>query len=290
MTVTSIPFRLVDVFTDRALAGNQLCVCPDGPELDAIQMQAIAAEIRFSETTFVTGIEHDRYAMRIFTPGRELPFAGHPTLGTAFVLASEGRIEANATQVTKAGEVPVELDVAGGMGWMQQLPPVFEAEANPADAAAAASLPAEAMAASTPVVVSTGVGHLMAQALDDDAVAAARPGNPRLADVMAATSSGGLYLFAFDPQARTVHARLFSSGFGIDEDPATGSAAGPLGAYLVERLGAEPGRFTIRQGIEMGRPSTILVDVERNPEGGVSVRVGGGVVIVGRGQFELDLS
>ena len=92
-----IPFRLVDVFTDRALAGNQLCVVPEPVEsLDTLLMQAIAREIGFSETTFVSEAAGDRYAMRIFTPGTELPFAGHPTLGTAFVLASEGRISSSA--------------------------------------------------------------------------------------------------------------------------------------------------------------------------------------------------
>jgi len=290
MTLTTIPFRLVDVFTDRALAGNQLCVCPDTPDLPEDLMQAVAKEIGFSETTFVTSIERDRYAMRIFTPGQELPFAGHPTLGTAFVLAAEGRIEPNATQVVAAGEVPVEIDVTAGFVWMQQLPPGFGAEVLAEDAAAAVGLDAGALATrALPTVVSTGVGHLMAQARDDDAVAAARPDVPRLAEVMAASNSGGLYLFAFDPEARTAHSRLFASGLGVDEDAATGSAAGPLGAYLVQQLGAEPGRFTVRQGIEMGRPSTLLVDVARTPDGGVSVRVGGGVVIVGRGQFELDL-
>src|ERR1051325_1875753 len=107
-----LSFRLVDVFTERPFAGNQLCVVPETPpELDAATMQAVAQEIGFSETTFVTSAGGDRYAMRIFTPASELPFAGHPTIGTAFTLAAEGRIEPRAIQTCERGEVPVEVDV-----------------------------------------------------------------------------------------------------------------------------------------------------------------------------------
>src|SRR5919201_6361036 len=101
-----LPFRMVDVFTARPLAGNQLCVVPDGGGLPPELMQALALEIGFSETTFVTTAAEDSYEMRIFTPGAELPFAGHPSLGTAFVLVSEGRVRSPATQRVAAGEVP----------------------------------------------------------------------------------------------------------------------------------------------------------------------------------------
>ena len=107
-----VPFILADVFTDRPLAGNQLCVVPDSTGLTDDRMQAIASEINFSETTFVTEAAGDRYAMRIFTPGGELPFAGHPSLGTAFVLVANGRITSPATQVVKAGEFALEADPA----------------------------------------------------------------------------------------------------------------------------------------------------------------------------------
>src|SRR4029450_13202554 len=120
-----IPFRLVDVFTDRPLAGNQLCVIPDPVELDDDSMQAIAAEIGFSETTFVTAAEGHRYSMRIFTPGKELPFAGHPTLGTAFVLAAEGYVQSPVTQSSPGGEMRVEVDVGAGFARMRQFPPRF---------------------------------------------------------------------------------------------------------------------------------------------------------------------
>src|ERR671931_1611586 len=104
-----VGFRLIDVFTERPLAGNQLCVIPRTPEgLDPSLMQALAAEIGFSETTFVVHAERDRYRVRIFTPSRELPFAGHPTLGTAYVLAAEGLVSSHAVQEVPAGEVSVE--------------------------------------------------------------------------------------------------------------------------------------------------------------------------------------
>src|SRR5947207_2882431 len=123
-----VSFRLVDVFTDRPLAGNQLCVVPDAAGLDPGLMQALAREIGFSETTFVTEANDDRYAMRIFTPAKELPFAGHPSLGTAFVLASEGRIRTPATQSVEAGEYVVDADMPSGMAWMCQGVAAFGAE------------------------------------------------------------------------------------------------------------------------------------------------------------------
>src|SRR2546426_9522738 len=123
-----IPFRLVDVFTERPLAGNQLCVVPDGAHVDEELMQGLAQEIGFSETTFVVGSGGDRYRMRIFPPGSELPFAGHPTLGTAFTLVSEGRVSSPATQSVPAGEIEVEVDVGRGFARMRQLAPTFGEE------------------------------------------------------------------------------------------------------------------------------------------------------------------
>src|SRR5688572_2567423 len=117
-----IAFRIADVFTDVPFAGNQLCVFPEVPaDLDTATMQALALEIGFSESTFVLEAAVDRYRVRIFTPDEEIPFAGHPTIGTAFVLAREGRISTTAIQTTDAGEVPVEMDLEAGFGWMRQL-------------------------------------------------------------------------------------------------------------------------------------------------------------------------
>src|SRR5712691_9336812 len=114
-----VRFRLVDVFTERPFAGNQLCVVAEPPaELGAATMQTLAKEIGFSETTFVTEASGDRYTMRIFTPAQELPFAGHPTLGTALTLLDEGRITSPAVQTTAIGDVRVEADLGAGFAWM----------------------------------------------------------------------------------------------------------------------------------------------------------------------------
>ena len=120
-----IGFRLVDVFTPTPLSGNQLCVVPDPADLHTDEMLALTREIAFSETTFVTRTRSDGYDVRLFTPDTELPFAGHPTLGTAYVLVSEGLVTSPAIQVVPAGDIPVEVDVAGHFAWMTQLPPRF---------------------------------------------------------------------------------------------------------------------------------------------------------------------
>ena len=121
-----VPFCLLDVFTDVPFAGNQLCVIPDPPAgLDASAMHTLTREIGFSETTFVTAVRDDGYDVRIFTPDAELAFAGHPTIGTAFVLVSEGRVAPSLVQRSAAGDVPVEVDLANGRATMHQLPPVF---------------------------------------------------------------------------------------------------------------------------------------------------------------------
>src|SRR5712692_1634085 len=172
ISLVRIPFRIVDVFTHRPLAGNQLCVIPDPIELSTDAMQAVAGEIGFSETTFVTEAGGDRYAMRIFTPAAELPFAGHPSLGTAFVLASEGRIATPATQVVKGGVFAMSVDVKGGTAGMRQLPPSFGTEVAARDAlAAAVGLASEDLHPSLPAqLVSTGAAPLLLPVRDPGAV------------------------------------------------------------------------------------------------------------------------
>jgi len=236
----------------------------------------------------VTESGGDRYAMRIFTPDEELPFAGHPTLGTAFVMVSEGRVTSPATQVVAAGEIPVEVDVASGFAWMTQLAPefgpVFEdrellAKATGLEAADIRDdLPARTLATGLPtlIVPIRGLATLRQARIDQRFVAEA------------CERSGGeqLYLFALGP-GDDVTARYFGPTIGILEDPATGSAVGPLGAYLAEHgLAGMPGAVMIHQGEQVGRPSELHVEVA--PDGGSwRVRVGGGVHVIGRGSFEL---
>jgi trans-2,3-dihydro-3-hydroxyanthranilate isomerase len=281
-----IPFRLVDVFTPRPLAGNQLCVVPDPVDLDREAMQAIAQEIGFSETTFVTESDGDRYAMRIFTPDEELPFAGHPTLGTAFVLVREGRVSSPATQVVAAGEIPVEVDLEAAFAWMTQLEPTFGAIADDREllAAAAGLEPSELRDDLPAQVVSTGLPPLVVPVRDLEALRRARIDQRYVAEACERWGADELYLFALGPGG-DVTARYFGPTVGILEDPATGSAAGPLGAYLAEHgLAGLPGAVRVRQGEQVGRPSEIHVDVR---EGGGSwrIRVGGGVHVIGDGTF-----
>jgi trans-2,3-dihydro-3-hydroxyanthranilate isomerase len=283
-----IPFRLVDVFTPRPLAGNQLCVVPDPVDLEHDAMQAIAQEIGFSETTFVTEAGGDRYAMRIFTPDDELPFAGHPTLGTAFVLVLEGRVSSPATQVVAAGEIPVEVDVASGFAWMQQLEPTFGAVADDRDVLAAATgLRPDDLRDDAPAqVVSTGLPPLIVPIRDLETLRRARIDQRRVAEACERWGADELYLFALGP-GDDVTARYFGPTVGILEDPATGSAAGPLGAYLAQhRLAGMPGTVLVRQGGQVGRPSELHVDVRAEGESW-RIRVGGGVHLIGEGAFRL---
>ncbi|MDP9296434.1 MAG: PhzF family phenazine biosynthesis protein, partial [Actinomycetota bacterium] len=282
-----IPFRLVDVFTERPLAGNQLCVVSDGGEVDPETMQALAQEIGFSETTFVLESGGDRYRMRIFTPGSELPFAGHPTLGTAYTLVSENRVSSPVTQSVPAGEIEVDVDLVRGFARMRQLPPTFGKEVTDRELLAAANgLSPDRLHPDHPAqVVSTGLAHLIVPARDADAVAAAEREPRALQTLLEAAGTDAIYLFAIDGDGKA-KARMFDTTRGIGEDPATGSAAGPLGAYLAERgAGGMPGTVAIRQGEELGRPSVLHVEVE--PDGDSwKVFVGGGVQIVGKGAFE----
>jgi trans-2,3-dihydro-3-hydroxyanthranilate isomerase len=284
-----LAFRIVDVFTEVPFAGNQLCVFPEVPaEVDTATMQSLALEIGFSETTFVLDAAGDRYRMRIFTPDEEIPFAGHPTLGTAFVLAREGRVSPSMIQTTDAGEVPIEIDIDGGFGWMRQLPPVAGGTFDDrALVAAAAGLERVDIVADLPVrVMSTGLPHLMVPIRDEETLRRAERNGPLCVEVHRRTGAASVYLFAVRGDG-DVLARMFDPLLGIGEDPATGSAAGPLGAYLsTHALAGMPGQVVVSQGEMVGRPSRLHVEV-----GGAgpdwTIRVGGGVRVVGDGAFEV---
>ncbi len=284
-----VAFRLVDVFTEVPFAGNQLCVVPEPPsDLDTDTMAMLAREIGFVETTFVTAIREDGYDVRIFTPDAEIPFAGHPTLGTAFTLASERRVSANVVQTSAAGDVPVEVDLEAGTAWMRQLPAMEGAPVEDrASIAGAAGLQLDDLVHGLPIVAaSTGLAHLMVPVRDEATLRRATRDDAGCAAVCAANAAESLYLFTVRAHG-DVMARMFDRGAKIGEDPATGSAAGPLGAYLTRRgLAGMPGRVTIAQGEMAGRPSFLHVDVR--PEGdSLAVRVGGGVRIVGEGIFRV---
>ncbi len=284
-----VSFRLVDVFTEIPFQGNRLCVVPETPEgFSTEQMQMLALETNFAETTFVTESRPDGYRMRIFTPDAELPFAGHPTIGTAYTLVSEGRTSAQAVQTTAVGDVPVEVDLATGFAWMAQLRPAIGPEFDDREVVAeAAGLTPDDLHPDLPMqVISTGLGPLIVPIRDEAALRRAERSEPGCRRATEASGGECVYLFAVRGDG-DVMARMFDASFGVGEDPATGSAAGPLGVYLASRgLAGMPGEAVVAQGEMVGRPSFIHLDVR--PEGDSwNVRVGGGVRIVGEGLFRV---
>jgi trans-2,3-dihydro-3-hydroxyanthranilate isomerase len=279
-------FRYVvaDVFTDRPLEGNGLAVFTDARELAAERLQPLARELNLSETVFVYPAEQGGHAkIRIFTPTSEVPFAGHPTLGTAFVLASPLQLEEIRLE-TGAGIIPVRLERDGSritFGWMTQPVPTIEPY-EPAEALLAAlgveesRLPIE--------LYDNGLHHVYVTLGSEDEVAALEPDQNalrRLPDVL------GVNCFAGSGTAWKT--RMFAPAGGVPEDPATGSAAGPLACHVVRHGLVEPGtEIEISQGAEIRRPSTLYARVEGSPEQIEKVEVGGSAVVVARGEFRLD--
>jgi trans-2,3-dihydro-3-hydroxyanthranilate isomerase len=282
-----VPFRLLDVFAEAPFAGNQLCVVSETPDgLDGETMQTLSHEIGFSETTFVTAIRDGGYDVRIFTPDDEIAFAGHPTLGTAFALVEAGLVTSPVVQTSTAGDVTVEVDLDANQATMRQLPPVFGPEVTDRDAVAnAAGLQASDLVDGLPVVsASTGLAHLMVPVKDEATLRRAERDDRGCGEVCAATDAESLYLFAVRGDG-DVMARMFDRGITIGEDPATGSGAGPLGAYLSEHaLAGMPGKVTVAQGEMVRRPSFLHVEVEAAADSW-AISVAGGVRIVGEGRF-----
>jgi trans-2,3-dihydro-3-hydroxyanthranilate isomerase len=283
------PVAFLDVFSARPLAGNGLAVVDDADGLDDEVMLAFARETRLSETTFVQSprAEGADYRNRIWTPGEELPFAGHPSLGTAVAVARwRGVTEASFVQETGAGLQPIEVRREGGEEerWraaMLQSEAVFGAELDRERTLAAVGLQADdADPELTPQIASTGLTHAIVPVSSEAAIARARPDYPAIDALLTPHDAVVLYLAWCEPGAGRARARGFSRIVELGEDPATGSAAGPLCAYLAERTGAR--RVTISQGEEMGRPSTIDAELD-----GDRVQVSGYVVPLIAGSVEL---
>lgn len=265
----------LDVFTDRPFAGNPLAVVTDADALDTHGMQALARELGLSETTFT--LDRDA-ALRIFTPTHELPLAGHPVVGTALELARLGRIGGRHTFRTGAGDVRVE--VGGGLAWMWQLEPVRGPELAPDTVAPLLGVDV----VGTPTMcTTTGVRQAFARVQDR---AALRAVSPDLAGIAALDAVDGLAAWCEDDAL--IAQRFFAPQIGVDEDPATGSAAGALGALRVFE-GAEPGRITVEQGEAIGRPSTIEVAVGGAPGVPRDVRIGGRAVLVLEAEISSEL-
>jgi trans-2,3-dihydro-3-hydroxyanthranilate isomerase len=279
--VAALRYVVCDVFTDTPLEGNQLAVFTDAREIPEDRLQRLAREVNFSETTFVYPPEADGHVkIRIFTPATEVPFAGHPCLGTAFVLAGplqliEIRLE------TGRGTVPVTLDREGArisFGRMTQPIPTVEpfehAEALLELLGVASELPVE--------VYDNGIQHVYVALGSADEVAALAPDTQRL------ETFGPYGINCFAGEGSQWKLRMFGPGIGVAEDPATGSAAGPLALHLARHGRIAFGdEIEIVQGVEIKRRSVLYARVDGSADAVGRIEVGGSAVVVARGEFRL---
>jgi len=276
-------FVIVDVFTDTPYTGNQLGVFTNATGLTDDEMQMLAREMHFSESTFVLPPEDDGdIRMRIFTPTRELPFAGHPTLGTAFVVA--GPLQKAVLKVeTARGTVPVALEREGARivsGRMEQPIPAIEPFADTTPLFAALGVPGSLLPVER---YDNGTPHVYVMVETEAEIAALAPDVAALGRLLGPT---GVSVFSVD--GVRVKSRMFGPGLGVAEDPATGSAAGPLAAHLARHgLIAWGDEITISQGAEILRPSTLYARAEADETGIVRVEVAGSAAVVARGEFAL---
>jgi trans-2,3-dihydro-3-hydroxyanthranilate isomerase len=291
----------LDVFTGNRFEGNQLAVFPEPAGLDARQMQQIAREMAFSETTFIFPPESDGdVRMRIFTPATELPMAGHPTVGSTFALAAEGAIVAGRDRFVfelGVGPTPVSLEWKDGrlaFAWMTQpLPSFGHTIEDRAAFAAALGVGHTSLVAHLPAqVVSCGVPYVVVALVSREAVDAVSIDRRALARCYEAAGLPELPVYFFTTQGdgeETVYSRMLAPGFGIAEDPATGSACGPLGCYLLRHgvVTPEHARHLLTlQGVAMQRPSRIHISLDTRDATITRVQVGGQSVLVGRGEID----
>lgn len=304
----------LDVFSTKRFGGNPLCVFLDGRGLSKHEMQAIAREIGFSETTFLLPPDSVEAArrVRIFTPTNEVPFAGHPVIGTALALAFEGIVPFSppfTRVVVELAKGPTEIELVGDgevpeFAWMQQGAPTYGPIVDDVDRIARAlgigrgDLDVHEV---PPRVVSTGLAHLLVPITGLTPMQRIRPNRALLEDLLREVKADGAYPFTREVSAKSkanIHARSFDPLLGVWEDPATGSAAGPLGAHLVEQGVFPASRETdeaeliIEQGIELNRASEIHVRIEADESADKgskvkAVHVGGAGLMVGHGEILL---
>ena len=307
-------FYTVDVFTSRRFGGNQLAVFPDARAIPEASLLPITREFNYSETTFVYPPADRRHTrrVRIFTPGGEIPFAGHPTVGTAHVLVASGEVGApggGAREPEADGELrlvleegvgPVSVlvrtergDPVFGQLSVAKLPEVVHRPADPAALAAVLSLdPGDLVGGSyAPEAVSSGIPFLMVPLASSDAVRRVSVRMDVWARTVKGTASSEIMVFATTGAVGAdVHARVFVPGLNVPEDPATGAACAALGGYLAARTPRDDAtlRWTVAQGLEMGRPSTIHVEADKAGGRITAVRVGGTSVLVSEGRMRVD--
>jgi trans-2,3-dihydro-3-hydroxyanthranilate isomerase len=296
--MTNIPFLILDVFATGKYTGNQLAVCLAAGDLTDVQMQQIAREINFSETTFVNNSElvDGGYNTRIFTPTTELPFAGHPTLGTAFAIQQEivrdtvERVNLNY----QVGQIPVDLNYLNDevdILWMHQQQPKFYDAVDVEMLAAVIGVSPTDIDTRYPIEpISTGLPFIVVPLKTMAAVSQAKLNLDLYAKSVANLPAQAILVFCpetIDP-TRQLHVRVFTECFGIPEDPATGSANGCLAAYLAKHQYFDSPNIdiTVEQGIEMGRASRLYLRANYTPTN-CPVSIGGKVINIAKGEFIL---
>ncbi len=295
-TMNSLKYYILDVFAEAKYAGNQLAVFTNAADLSSEQMQRIAKEINYSETTFVTSPEviSGGYNVRIFTPAQELPFAGHPTLGTAYILQKE--IIQNSVQKIllnlKVGQIPVTVDYTNGSAewlWMQQKTPTFHQRLDADVIAEVLRIQSTEIDTRFPIQeVSTGVPFIIVPLKTLESVKRINVNKEKYFELIDKIDAKSILVFCPETynKENQLNVRVFCDYLGIPEDPATGSANGCLAGYLVEYyyLGKQEISLRVEQGYEIGRPSLILLKAEKK-DAAIEVNVGGKVIMVAKGKF-----
>ena len=285
-------FYILDVFTGQKYAGNQLAVFRDAAGIPGEEMQQIAREINFSETTFILSEEPNNggYDVRIFTPKEEVPFAGHPTLGTAHLIRSEilqGKVDKVVLNL-KVGQIPVTFD-CDNRGEMQQIQPVFGKVHDSQALAEVLGLDISNIDARFPIQeVSTGLPFFIVPLKNIAALKKAKTNTEKYFGLIEHTEAKGILIFCPETHevGNDISVRVFVDYYGVPEDPATGSANGCLAGYLAQHryFGQDDINIRAEQGYEIGRPSLILLRAKKRGDG-IDVFVGGSAVIVARGEL-----
>jgi trans-2,3-dihydro-3-hydroxyanthranilate isomerase len=290
--MTKLAFYIVDVFAEKKYSGNQLAVFRGAGALSDDEMQQIAAEMGFSETTFILSDEqrNSGFEVRIFTPKEEIPFAGHPTLGTAYIVRNEilrGNTE-KAILNLKVGQIPVTFN-KDGYCWMKQIEPRFGQQHKPEILAPVLGVDADELDERFPIQeVSTGLPFFIVPLKTITALKKAKIDRQGYFDLIKESEAKGILVFCPETHEsqNDISVRVFVDYYGIPEDPATGSGNGCLAGYLVKHryFGKEGIDIRSEQGYEIGRPSLLLLKAEQR-EAGIDIAVGGKSMIVARGEF-----
>ena len=290
-------FYIVDVFAEEKYAGNQLAVFRSGKALSDTEMQRIAREMNFSETTFVLS-ETRRdggFDVRIFTPGEEVPFAGHPTLGTAHIIRTEILSKKNVSEIKlnlKAGQIPVSFSDSLGQAticWMRQMEPVFGETISAKIIAAVLNLNPGDIDDRFPIEeVSTGLPHILVPLRSLESLKRVRVNKDKYFEFIKNRWAKPILIFCAEPHnsQNDISVRMFADCFGIPEDPATGSGNGCLAGYLVRHRYWGEDEIDIRseQGYEIGRPSLLFLRAKEK-SGQISISVGGNAITIAKGEF-----